>query len=73
MINWNEVRASRPAKAACRNWLEQNLTDGKFVQTLNKLNLKQQAQEVSKYLIRYRHKDLAKNMKSALRRSAKSA
>lgn len=67
MINWNEVRASRPAKAACRAWIEQNLTDSKFLQILNKLGLKQQAQEVRKYLICYRHKNLAKNIRSALK------
>lgn len=73
MIDWTPVRASRPAKAACRAWLEQNLADGKFWRTLNKLGLKQQAQEIYKCLIRYRHKELAKNMRSALKRSVKSA
>lgn len=73
MIQWNPIRASRPAKSVCRAWLEQNITDGKFWRTLSKLGFKQQSHEVYKYLIRYRHKDLAKNMKKALKRCAKSA
>lgn len=69
MINWKDICESRCAIDSCYDWLEQNLTDIKLIKVLTKLGFKEQTDQICKYIVKYRHKDLRKNMRSALRRN----